>query len=338
MKTMKAIVFNEVKNFDSLKLQDFPYPAPGPGEATVAIRAAALNRRDIWIIRGMYPGIVVPIIPGSDGAGVVEEVGQGVDKKWLGKEVIINPGLDWGENPRVQQNRFRILGMPDHGAQAEYVKAPAANLFPKPAHLSFPQAAAIPLGGVTGYRALFTQGQLDSGHTVLLTGIGGGVAALMLKMALAVKARVLVTSGDPAKIEAALKIGAGGGANYREADWDKQILSQAGEAGVDLIVDSAGGEGFDKLISIVKPGGRVVFFGATAGNPSTLNLRKIFWKQITVQGATMGSPTDFAQMVRLFDEYKIEPIIDGPYPFEEYRQVYQRMIDGKQFGKLVMEW
>ncbi len=336
MATMKALVFQELENADSLEWIDFERPQAGLGEVVVRVKASALNHRDVWILQGLYAGIKVPIILGSDGSGIVEEVGSGISEDWIGEEVIINPALDWGIDPRAQQSAFRILGLPDHGTQAEYVKVPAVNLVKKPAYLSFEEAAAIPLGGLTGYRALFSQGGLKAGETVLLTGIGGGVAALMFKMARAAGANVLVTSGGDAKIEKAIAAGAMGGANYRQEGWAKTIKKAAGKEGISLIVDSAGGEGFLDLPGIVNPGGRIVFFGATAGNPSGIDLRRIFWKQITIQGTTMGTPRDFADMVRLFETHRIQPIIDGPFPMSDHRTAYQRMIDGKQFGKIVL--
>lgn len=336
MKTMQALIFQEAKNFDSFAIKTVPRPVPGPGEVLVQLKAAALNHRDVWITQGLYANIKTPVILGSDGAGVVAEVGEGVDQSWLDKAVIINSCLDWGDNSRVQRRDFRILGMPDDGTQAEFVRVPATNIMLMPAHFSFEAAAAIPLAGLTGYRALFTQGQLSAEDTVLITGVGGGVAALMLQMACAVSATVLVTSGSDEKIARAVAAGARGGANYRDPEWPKQIGALAGEKGVSLIVDSAGGEGFDALTSIVNPGGRMVCFGATLGNPSQLNLRKIFWKQITLQGTTMGSPADFEQMVHFFESYEIDPFIDGPYPITQHREAYLRMKEGKQFGKIVL--
>jgi NADPH:quinone reductase-like Zn-dependent oxidoreductase len=336
MKIMQAIVFQEEKNFDSLELKEVPYPKPKAGDVVVEIKAAALNHRDLWIIQGLYPGIKVPMILGSDGSGIVCEVGEGVDRKWLNQPVIINPGLDWGDNPRVQQPHFRILGLPDNGTQAAYVAVPASNLAEKPAHLNFEEAAAIPLGGLTGYRALFTRGGLQAGETVLLTGIGGGVAALMMQMALAAGARVLVTSGSADKIAQAVKAGAAGGSNYKNEGWGKEIAALAGKDGVDLVVDSTGGKGFGELISLVNPGGRIVFFGATAGDPPVLPMRQLFWKQVNLLGSTMGSPQDFHQMVRLFERHRIKPPVDGPYPFSRYREAYSRMMNAGQFGKIVL--
>ena len=337
MKTMKALVFEKVEGLKGLVFRDdVPYPEPGEDDVVVKVHASALNHRDVWITHGQYAGIKTPVILGSDGAGVVHEVGKNVPGEWVGKTVLINPAMDWGPNPRAQQKSFRILGLPDNGTQAAYVRVPFSNIVPKPDYLSFEEAAAIPLAGLTGYRALFTQGKLNADQTVLLTGIGGGVAALMLQMATATGARVLVTSGSDEKIERAIKMGAAGGANYRTKEWGQTLRDLAGSQGIDLIVDSAGGEGFDELINIVNPGGKLVFFGATAGNPSQVNLRKIFWKQLTLQGTTMGTEKDFSGMVRLFESHQIHPVIDGPYPWDAYIDAYARMEKGQQFGKIVV--
>src|SRR5882724_6098242 len=178
------------------------------GTAIVKIYAAALNHRDVWIQKGLYAGLKYPIIPGSDGAGVVVSGPE----EWVGKEVIINPSIGWGSHATHQdQQTFEILGLPDDGTFAEYVKVPAANLFEKPEHLSFEEAAALPLAGVTAYRALFVRAQLRAKEKVLITGIGGGVAGSALKFAVAAGARVYVTSGNDEKIARAIAMGARAG-------------------------------------------------------------------------------------------------------------------------------
>lgn len=338
MKTMKAVVLKEVKGIGGFAFTKVPRPKPGTGEVLVKIRAAALNHRDLWIAQGLYAKIITPVILGSDGAGVIAEVGEGVSRDWLNREVIINPSLNWGSDPAVQQKDYRILGMPDNGTQAEYLVVPVTNVYEKPAYLGWEEAAAIPLGGLTGYRALFTRGNLKAGETVLLTGIGGGVASLMLKMALIAGATVVVTSGDSQKIEAAQATGALGGANYKNTKWTEEIRRISANRPIDLVVDSAGGEGFARLTGLVKPGGRIVFFGATAGNPSQVNLRQIFWKQITLVGTTMGNEKDFREMVRLFETHRIQPLLDNVYSFEQYASAYRRMSEGKQCGKIVLKW
>lgn len=333
---MKAIVLHEIKNINSLKIVEIPYPQPAAGKVTVKLLASALNHRDLWIVNGLYARIKVPVVLGSDGCGRVVEIGEGVDKNWIGQEVVINPALDWGNDPAAQQENFRILGMPENGTQAEFVVVPEGNLFLKPSYLSFEEAAALPLAGLTGWRALFVKGSLRKGEMVLLTGIGGGVAALMLQMAISAGGLVWVTSGDDQKIRQAMASGAMGGVNYQHADWRKDLESQLRGKRIDLVVDSAGGEGLNDLIEIVKPGGRIVILGATAGNPSSLNLRRIFWRQIQIQGTTMGNRQDFEKMLNFVEKMKIRPLIDSVFEFHKYLTAYQRMEQAKQFGKIVL--
>lgn len=333
---MKAVVLHKVKNLENMKLEEVPLPDPKTEEVLVRVKASALNHRDVWIVVGLYAKIQLPVILGSDGAGIVEKCGDKVDNRWLNKEVIINPALAWGKNPRAQQNDFRILGMPDNGTQANFLVIPAENIVEKPAYLSFEEAAAIPLGGLTGYRALFTQGQLKKDEVVLITGIGGGVATLMMKMALSIGAKVIVTSGSDEKIRLAKEQGALGGANYKGENCRRDIRRLINDKEIDLVVDSAGSNSFLDLIELVKPGGRIVCFGATAGNVPEVNLRRIFWKQITIQGTTMGTLHEFQEMVKLFKSHKIEPVIDQIFPLESFTQAYQWMIEGVQFGKIVL--
>ncbi len=331
---MKAAVFTEVKK--PITVQSVADPVASPGQAVVRLKAAALNHRDLWIQLGLYANIKFPLIPGSDGAGVVESVGATADQAWVGKEVVIFPSLDWGSDPRAQGPNFRILGMPDNGTLAEKIVIPVSNLAAKPAHLSWEQAAALPLAGVTAWRSLFTRAQLKAGERVLVTGIGGGAALFALQFAVAAGASVWVTSSSVDKISRAQKLGARGGANYRDADWPALLQKDAGGF-FDVIVDSAGGDGFAKLIELTKPGGRIVFFGATVGNPSGIDLRKCFFRQINVLGTTMGSPVDFSGMTALVESQKIVPVIDRVFPLDETEAALRHMEAGAQFGKVVLQ-
>ncbi len=330
---MKALVLEAVN--EPLQLKDVPDPTPGPGEAVVALEAAALNHRDLWIQKGKYAGLKFPITPGSDGCGRVEAVGEGVDAAWTGKEVIINPGLDWGDRPEVQGDHFRILGLPDDGTFAEKVLVPASALVAKPAHLDARRAAALPLAGLTGYRALFVRGALRPGERVLVNGVGGGVALYALQFAVAAGATVFVTSGSSDKLHRAMEFGASGGVNYKDENWAKQLKGEAGDC-FDVIIDSAGGEGFGSLIDLANPGGRIVFFGATCGNPPGFDMRKVFWKQLSILGTTMGSPEDFAAMVRLVEEKQIQPLAEHVFPLAEGNAALQAMENAEQFGKIVL--
>jgi zinc-binding alcohol dehydrogenase/oxidoreductase len=306
----------------------------GPGEAIVRIHAAALNHRDVWIQKGQYAGLKYPIIPGSDGAGVVVGVGD-VDQSWLSREVIIDPALHWGDQAAYQDPAgFRILGLPDDGTLASFVKVPLDNLVEKPVHLSFEEAAALPLAGVTAYRALMTRARVQRGEKVLITGIGGGVALFTFQFALAAGAAVYVTSGSEEKIEKAIAMGAKGAANYQHPGWVESLKASAGS--FDVIIDGAGGDGMDALFDLAAPGGRVVFYGATRGNPSNLVVRRIFWKQLNVLGSTMGSPNDFRSMVAFVREHSIRPIVDRIFPLEEGEAAFRWMDDARQFGKIVI--
>jgi zinc-binding alcohol dehydrogenase/oxidoreductase len=331
---MNAAVFTALKQ--PIALQSVADPVAIPGSAVVRLKAAALNHRDLWIQVGLYANIKLPLIPGSDGAGVVESVGTDADKPWLGREVIINPSLDWGPDLRAQGPAFRILGMPDNGTFAEKISVPVVNLAPKPAHFSWEQAAALPLAGLTAWRALFTRARLQSGERVLITGVGGGVALFALQFAAAAGAEVWVTSGSPDKIARALSLGARGGMNYRDAGWAVALQQQAGGL-FDVIVDSAGGEGFASLIELTRPGGRIVFFGATTGNPKGLDLRKCFFRQINVLGTTMGSPADFAGLTQFVATHRITPVVDRVFPLVAAEAALRHMEAGAQFGKIVLQ-
>lgn len=330
---MNAAVLPGIKQ--PVALHSLPDPVAASGQAVVRLRAAALNHRDLWIQFGQYANMQLPLVPGSDGAGVVESVGSPADQAWIGREVIINPSLDWGDDVRAQGPKFRILGMPDAGTWAEKIAIATANLAPKPAHLSWEQAAALPLAGLTAWRALFTRAQLKAGEKVLLTGIGGGAALFALQFAVAAGAQVWVTSSSPDKLARAKTLGAAGGVNYREAGWGAALQTAAGGL-FDVIVDSAGGEGFDALIDLTKPGGRLAFFGATTGNPPGLNLRKCFFRQINLLGTTMGAPADFAGMTAFVAQHRITPVVDRVFPLAQAEQALRHMESASQFGKIVL--
>ncbi|WP_439880049.1 quinone oxidoreductase family protein [Pontibacter sp. MBLB2868] len=330
---MKAIFLEAIGK--PFTLIDKEKPTAGPGEALVQVKAAALNHRDVWIQHGRYFTKEYPAILGSDCAGIVAEIGEGVDETWLGQEVIVDPSSDWGENPRAQSRQFKVLGMPEDGSFAEYVKVRAENLHQKPGHLSFEEAAALPLGGVTAYRAMFTKCNLAEGERVLVTGAGGGVALFAIQFAVAAGAEVWVTSGTDEKIGLAKDMGAKGGVNYKHENWGKELKALAG--GFDVIIDSAGGEGFVQLVKLANPGGRIAIYGGTTGMIGQLNPAELFWKQLSIHGSTMGTASDFAQMVKLVDEKEIRPVVDIVYPLEETEAAMRYMEAGKQFGKIIVK-
>lgn len=330
---MKAIILEGVGQ--PLKYTDVETPVLQAGEALVKVKAAAFNRRDLWIQKGQYAGLRFPSIQGSDGCGVVEKVAEGADQLWVGKEVVINPSLNWGTNPDTQAKDYIILGMAQDGTFAEYVKVNTRLLHEKPAHLNAEQSAAFPLAGLTGYRALVTRAGAKNGQTVLITGAGGGVALFCVQFAVALGCHVYVTSGSDEKIQRAVSLGAKGGVNYKKENWHKELQQMSG--GFDAIVDSACGEEFYKLIDIAKPGGRIAFYGATLGEIKSGVPAKIFWKQITICGSTMGTDEEFSQMVSLINTHKIVPVVDSVHELKDAQLAIEKMERNDQFGKIVLK-
>lgn len=331
---MKAIVLKELGGPKQLSYEEVPAPEPGPTDVVVRLKAAALNRRDVFITYGQYPGIELPAIPGSDGAGVVAALGRDVTGVAEGDEVIINPGLDWGEDVALKGPDFRILGVPSDGTYAQYVKIPADNVYAKPAHLSWEEAAALPLGGLTAYRALVTKGAVQAGQNVFVPGAGGGVATLLVQFAAALGANVYVSSSQEDKLAKAKRIGATDGVNYTSEAWAKELRRMTG--GIDLTVDSIGGEAFNAFISLGKPGSRIVSFGATRGPVPNVVMPRLFLKEMTVMGSTMGSPREFREMVDFVAKHRIRPVLDREYPLQDAAEAQVRMENGENFGKIVL--
>lgn len=330
---MKAALFKG-KDYP-LTIEDVKKPNPIKDQVLVKMKYAALNHRDLWLIQEQAQHYPNGIILGSDGVGIVEDVGEDADPLLVGAEVVINPSLDWGTNPVVQGDAFRILGFPDNGTFAEYLVISKKYIFEKPEHLSFAESAAAPLSALTAYRALFSKARLRAKEKVLITGVGGGAALWALQFAVAYQARVFVTSGSEEKINKAKSLGALGGFNYKDSEWVAKAQKEAG--GFDIIIDSAGGDQFGKYIELAMPGGRIVNFGRTAGNISEVSTRLLYWKQISIHGTTMGTRDEFLSMLDFLESRNIQPVMDKIYPFAEIHDAMKRMQQGDQFGKIVLE-
>lgn len=319
---MKALVFEVVNR--PIKFSEVSEPDCGGDQVLVDIQAAALNHRDVWITKGLYPGLQPGVVLGSDACVLFE-----------GKQYIINPNVDWGPDPRFAGKSYSILGMPTHGTFCEKLAVPGDRLVLKPGHLSSLEAAAMPLGGLTAYRALMKKGRCTSKDRVCINGIGGGVALIAMQFALAADAEVWVTSSSNEKIEKAIDLGAAGGQNYKQDGWHKALQTKSG--GFDIIIDSAGGPGFNNLLKIANPGGRIVTYGGSAGAIEKLSPQILFWKQLEIHGTTMGNDQEFLEMVAFVDQYKIVPVLDRIYRLEGGPQAFERMDKGSQFGKIVFE-
>ena len=323
---MRAVVLREFGGPDALEPVEWPDPSPPPGWVVVELRAAALNWHDVIVRRGGHE-VALPQILGADGAGVRRDTSE---------EVIVLPSLVWGDDDRFPSPAFEILGDHTAGTYAELVTVPEANVVPRPAHLGWHEAAALPLAGLTAFRALFTRGGLRAGETVLVLGAGGGVGTMAIALAGLVGARVLVTSSSPEKLERAGALGAAGGVLYTDDAWPEHVRQLAGAAGVDLVVDSVGST-WPQALSVLNGGGRLVNFGATGGDRATVAVRPFYFGQHTILGTTMGSPRDFAGLLALVNEHpEWQPIIDSVTPLDDAAAAHAQMERGEHFGKLVL--
>ena len=328
-----------------MSVQTVPDPVPGPGEALLDIRAAALNHLDLYARahHAADPEAEAQII-GADAAGVVAALGPEVASLEVGAEVVLNPGLSCGQCEyclRGQQSecpRFDLVGRGIPGTYAEKIVVPAANLYPKPSHLSFAQGAAVCLDHVTAWRMLMTRGDLRMGDSVLIHGIGGGAALASLQLARLLDAKVMVTSSSDEKLQKADELGAHLGINYRDQDNVAEIVRKFTDGrGVDLVIDTVGAATWPTSISAVRNGGRVVACGATTGANGAVDIREVFWRQVSILGSTMGSDKDFRDMLSAVEGHSLEPVIDSTWPLSEAEAALDRLETGEQFGKIVLE-
>lgn len=315
---------------DQLSYTDVKEPTIGTDEVLVKLKAAGLNRRDLYI-PNRRQGEESSLILGSDGAGVVEKVGQDVTGFKVGDEVIINPALRWFENSVAPPKEFDILGMPDNGTFAEKIAINAQQLERKPTHLSWEEASVVALSGLTGYRALFTKGQLEKGQTVFIPGAGGGVATFLIQFAKNIGARVIVTSRSEEKRQEALKLGADLALDTT-GDWTKDLESET----IDLVIESVGRATFNRSLEVLKKGGRMVVFGATTEDTVDFDLRTFFYNQQQIFGSTMGSREELREMLTHMEQYKMQPVIDQVLPLAEAGRAFGILEDSQNFGKVVL--
>ncbi|KAI8184899.1 zinc-binding dehydrogenase [Colletotrichum sp. SAR 10_65] len=347
--TVKQIEGKPGKVYYPLQLNEVSKPSPGPKQVLVKLTAAALNHRDLFIRRHLYPGISFdhPLL--ADGYGFVVEVGEGASKDLLNKPVVITPSRGWASSPDGPEDarKFSVIGAtklyPDGTAQ-EYLALPEAEVELAPEHLTPAEGAALPLVGLTGWRALVTKsGNAEKGRNILVTGIGGGVALQVLQFGVALGCNVYVTSGDEAKIERAKKMGAAGGVNYKEDGWEKKLQGQLPKSRpyLDAVIDGAGGDIVGKAVRLLKPGGVISQYGMTV-SPQMDWLMQAVLKNVELKGTTMGSRDEFRDMIAFVREKKIRPIVSrtvkGLTNLEGIDSLFKDMEAGKQFGKLVVEF
>ena len=329
---MKALV---LESDHTLHLKEVVRPTPATGEVLIKVNASALNHRELWIQKGLYPGMRLPCILGADGAGVVIEVADNVDKSWIGKSVIIYPANEWGDNPKAPNKTYKVLGMPIDGTIAEYISVSSNLIVEKPSYLSHTEAAALPIASLTSWRALVTHGGIRDGHRILITGIGGGVAQAGLSIALTHGAEVYVTSSSQAKIDDAITKGAKGGVNYRDEDWHKQL--KAITEGIDIVLDSSPSPKLDDYFHFMHYGGRIVTYGSTGSPNTTISISKFFLRQIQFIGTTMGSIAEFKAVIDFMAKHKIKPEVSQVFRMEDSLDAIEALRAGNQIGKIVIE-
>ncbi|HWD74742.1 MAG TPA: zinc-binding dehydrogenase [Solirubrobacteraceae bacterium] len=331
MKAMRLVAFGDPPRFE---LQDVPDPEPGPGQVLIDLRTAALNRRDWWIWTA--PEYCrLPVTLGSDGAGVVAAVGEGVDGVAPGDEVIVDPTLGWGDSEERPTDEFDILGAPTDGTFAERVVVAADSVARKPERLSWEEAAALNLGGLTAWRATVTCARVAPGSTLLVTGAGSGVSTFVLQIAVAHGARVFVTSSSEAKLDAARALGAEAGVSYLDPEWPEQLRALV-PGGLDAAVDSYGGPSWEGALTALRRGGVLVSFGDTSGPETTLTTAQVYWEWRRVIGTSMGSPREYRALVAHAEHATWKPVIDSVFPLTALDDAARRLADGERFGKVVL--
>jgi NADPH:quinone reductase-like Zn-dependent oxidoreductase len=322
---MKAVRIHEDGGPEVLRYEEVGDPEPGPGEVLVRLRAASLNRLDVWLRKGL-PSVPKPRILGADGAGVVEALGPRADGLEPGQRVVLNPGLDDGA---------RIVGEHMDGTHAELIAVPVEYVHPIPAELSFEEAAAFPLVFQTAYRMLVTRAALREGEWVLVWGIGAGVATASLAIAKALGARVVVTSSSDEKLTRARELGADA-AIPTDADVGSEVKTLTNGRGIDVVVEHVGEATWKTSLQVARPGGRVAVCGATSGPNPPANLHRIFWKQLSIFGSTMGTREDFRAVYELVASGRARPVVDRVFPLSDARAAHEYLESGRQFGKVVL--
>ncbi len=341
---MKAVAIRAHGGPEAVNLEDLPDPQPAPGQVVVAVKAAALNHLDIWVRKG-WPGLALafPHVLGSDVAGVVEQVGPGVEGVKAGDAVVVNPSLGCGRCERCLSGhenlcrRFAILGEHVSGGQAERMAVSARNVMPKPARLSFEEAAAVPLTFMTAWHALVERAKVRAGETVLVHAAGSGVGVAAVQIAKLLGARVIATAGSDAKLEKARALGADEVVNYETQDFVKEVKRLTERKGVEVVFEHVGKKTWEQSILATAIGGRITTVGATTGYDPLTDLRHVFFRQISILGSTMGTAGDLLQVLRFVGEGKLNPVVDRVLPLAEVRKGQALLSERAQFGKIVLK-
>ncbi|HHT9125160.1 MAG TPA: zinc-binding dehydrogenase [Candidatus Brocadiia bacterium] len=340
---MKAVVFYEHGGVDKLKYTDVPEPEISPAEVLVRVRACAINHLDIWVRQGM-PGVRIPLphILGCEAAGEVSRVGTQVKDINVGDRVLVVPGICCGRCHYCLSgwdslcNEYKIMGYQVHGGYAEFVKAPWENIIHISDRLSFEEWASVPLVFLTAWHMLVSRANLKVGETVLVHAAGSGVGSAAIQVAKLIGARVIATAGSAKKLDKAKELGADDVIDYTKEDFPKVVKQLTNQSGADVVFEHIGPETWQKSLASLSKGGRLVTCGATSGPTVEVDLRFLFVKQLSIFGSYMGSRKELLDVLKLVEEGKLKPVIDTTFPLKDAVKAQQRMLDRKQFGKIVL--
>lgn len=339
---MKAARFHQNGPPEVVRVEEVDTPRPGPGEVLIQVEVAAFNHLDLWVRRGIPIETTMPHVGGSDFAGRVAELGEGVDGPPLGTRVLVNPALSCGrcrECLRGEQSQctsFRILGEHTDGGFAEYAVAPATNLYPIPDEIPVETAAALPVAYQTAWRALITRARVRPADDVLVIGASGGAAAAAVQIAKLAGAHVYAVTSGEEKVERVRALGADVVYDRDTVDFSRAVYKDTGKRGVDIVVENVGEPTWEGSVRALAPGGRLVTYGATAGPVVTLDIRRVFWRQIEIIGTTMASRSEFEAMLRAAWSGQLRPVIDTRFPLDEARAAHEYLEAGRQFGKVLL--
>ena len=343
---MKAVQFHDFGPVDVLRYEDAPRPTPGPNDVIVELKAAALNHLDLWVRSGAREkNIPLPHIPGSDGSGIIAEVGSAIGYISTGDRVLISPGISCGHCPMCLGGRdnlckdYHVLGTRENGTYAQFVKLPSTNVLPIPEGLDFNQAAAVPLVFLTAWHMLVTLARVRAGETVLVHGAGSGVGSAAIQIAKFFGAHIVTTAGSPEKLAMAKELGANETINYREKDFVEEIRRLTEKRGVDVVFEHIGGEIFEKSVTVMAKGARLVTCGATGEFVARLDIRYVYSRHQTIYGSWMGSKAEMVEVMKFFRKdasYRFKPVVDKVFPLSEAAEAQKRMESRKNFGKIVL--
>ncbi|HUR15465.1 MAG TPA: zinc-binding dehydrogenase [Mycobacteriales bacterium] len=332
---MRAAVLRTDGRKEAIDVTDWANPEAMPGWVVVRVMRASLNQLDQMTVdeRTELPRDAVI---GSDAAGIVVETGEGVSGVSVGDEVVVLPSLWWGAGDDVQSADYEILGYPTQGTHAELVAVPAENVFPRPGRLTWDEAAALPLAGLTAWRAVMSRGALRAGETMIVTAASSGVGSLAVQIGHAVGARVIAVSSDQDKLDRACALGASGGVLRTSSDLAGDLV-RAVDGAADLVVDSTGAH-WPALSRALRPGGRMVTIGQKGSSEATLPVQTVYWRQLSVLGSSMGSPRDFAALLDHLDGATWAPVVDSVFDLEDIARAYARLGHSERYGKVVLSF